>query len=313
MTSNGPSRTFTREAVEAWLGRLSSADWETNIPKTQLQEGRKFYREGMLSTVDLQSGQAVVTQKVNREETYSVIEWNGKGPEIRTSVEDEDFGLVLATAGLYEIEELIAEIHEDAPLFDDLPTPEDEEEETEVHLSAEDEPEEGNTSNQVPLLILLEVSNKNGLTATPMWKKGKKERIPAYGNKEQEEIEQADRPALMRFVAEAGERGFEFEKAKEFFPKSKLNSVEAPARDFQEVLAGRADGNITSSTEANKLVIKYPQLAIVPDGEKNPAFLAMMVPKGDDKWNNYVNDWIKEKKSSGFFTKLLAKYNLKSL
>ena len=103
------------------------------------------------------------------------------------------------------------------------------------------------------------------------------------------------------------------EKAKEFFPKSKLNSVEAPARDFQEVLAGRADGNITSSTEANKLVIKYPQLVIVPDGEKNPAFLAMMVPKDDDKWNRYVNDWIKKKKSSGFFTKLLSKYNLKSL
>jgi len=103
------------------------------------------------------------------------------------------------------------------------------------------------------------------------------------------------------------------EKAKEFFLKSKLNSVEAPARDFQEVLAGRADGNITSSTEANKLVITYPQLAIVPDGEKNPAFLAMMVPKGDEAWKNYVNDWIKKKKSSGFFTKLLAKYNLKSL
>ena len=103
------------------------------------------------------------------------------------------------------------------------------------------------------------------------------------------------------------------EKAKEFFPKSKLNSVEAPARDFQEVLAGRADGNITSSTEANKLVITYPQLAIVPDGEKNPAFLAMMVPKGDDEWINYVNSWINKKKASGFFTKLLTKYNLKSL
>ena len=103
------------------------------------------------------------------------------------------------------------------------------------------------------------------------------------------------------------------EKAKEFFPKSKLTSVEAPARDFQEVLAGRADGNITSSTEANKLVIKYPQLAIVPDGEKNPAFLAMMTPKGDEVWINYVNDWISKKKKSGFFTKLLKKYNLKSL
>ncbi len=103
------------------------------------------------------------------------------------------------------------------------------------------------------------------------------------------------------------------EKAKEFFPKSKLKSIEAPARDFQEVLAGRADGNITSSTEANKLVIKYPQLAIVPDGEKNPAFLAMMVAKDDKVWNDYVSKWIKSKKSSGFFKSLLAKYNLKSL
>ena len=103
------------------------------------------------------------------------------------------------------------------------------------------------------------------------------------------------------------------EKAKEFFPKSKLKSVESPARDFQEVLSGRADGNITSSTEANKLIITYPQLAIVPDGEKNPAFLAMMVNKDDSIWNDYVNEWIKNKKASGFFDNLLAKYNLKSL
>jgi cyclohexadienyl dehydratase len=103
------------------------------------------------------------------------------------------------------------------------------------------------------------------------------------------------------------------EKAKEFFPKSKLKSVESPARDFQEVLAGRADGNITSSTEANKLIITYPELAIVQDGEKNPAFLAMMVNKNDKVWNDYVNEWIKNKKASGFFNNLLAKYNLKSL
>ena len=103
------------------------------------------------------------------------------------------------------------------------------------------------------------------------------------------------------------------EKAKEFFPKSKLRSIEAPARDFQEVLAGRADGNITSSLEAKKLIIKYPQLAIVPDGGKNPAFLAMMVPKGDKVWNDYVSNWIKRKQISGFFMTLEAKYNLKSL
>ena len=103
------------------------------------------------------------------------------------------------------------------------------------------------------------------------------------------------------------------EKAKEFFPKSKLNSVEAPARDFQEVLAGRADGHITSSTEANKLVIKYPQLAIVQDGGKNPAALAMMVDQSDQVWMNYINQWIEIKKTSGFFETLLGKYELKSL
>jgi len=80
-----------------------------------------------------------------------------------------------------------------------------------------------------------------------------------------------------------------------------------------DILVYNSDGNITSSTEANKLVIKYPQLAIVPDGEKNPAFLAMMVGKNDDKWRKYVNDWINKKKKSGFFKELLAKYNLKSL
>ena len=231
MTSNGPSRTFTREAVEAWLARLSTADWETNIPKTQLQEGRKFYREGMLSTIDLQSGQAVVTQKVNREETYSVIEWNGKGPEIRTSVEDEEFGIVLATAGLYEIEELIAEIHEDDPLLDDLEAPEDEQKQPDPPPAAEDEPQEEKSPDQIPLHILLEVSNKNGLTATPMWQKDAKEKIPAYGKTALEEIERADRPALMRFVAEAGERGFVFDKVKGVFSMKDWKKVALLAED----------------------------------------------------------------------------------
>ena len=39
-------------------------------------------------------------------------------PEIRTSMDDEQLGVVLATAGLYEIEELIAEIQEDDPFLE---------------------------------------------------------------------------------------------------------------------------------------------------------------------------------------------------
>ena len=39
----------------------------------------------------------------------------------------------------------------------------------------------------------------------------------------------------------------------------------------------------------------------------------MMVNKDDKVWNDYVNEWIKSKKTSGFFNNLLGKYNLKSL
>ena len=103
------------------------------------------------------------------------------------------------------------------------------------------------------------------------------------------------------------------EMAKKIFVKSKLKSIEAPARDFQEVLSGRADGHITSSTEANKLVITYPQLAIVPDGGKNPAVLAILIDQSDQVWLNYVNHWIEIKKAVGFFDNLLKKYGMKSL
>ena len=120
MIKNGPARTFTRNAVEAWLFRLSDCDWERFIDKQHLQMGRSFYREGVLSSLDIQSTQIIVTQKIDRVETYSVIEWNEKKPEIRTSSLDDCIGIGLGTAGLYEIEELVAEIHQEDPLLEQL-------------------------------------------------------------------------------------------------------------------------------------------------------------------------------------------------
>ena len=117
MISNGPSRTFTQEAVEAWFRRLCTTEWEKKFTDEQLKSAQKFYREGYLSTIDIQENQAIVTKKINREETYSVVEWIGQGPEIRTSLDDEEIGIALATAGLYEIEELISELQEDDPLL----------------------------------------------------------------------------------------------------------------------------------------------------------------------------------------------------
>ena len=101
--------------------------------------------------------------------------------------------------------------------------------------------------------------------------------------------------------------------AKDFFPKAKITSIESPARDFQEVLSGRADVSMTSNIEAAALVEQYKELAIIPVKEqRNPTPLAWLLPQDDQVWINYINHWIELKKSHGFFNKLKAKWNLQN-
>ncbi|MGI9363839.1 MAG: transporter substrate-binding domain-containing protein [Rhizobiaceae bacterium] len=101
-------------------------------------------------------------------------------------------------------------------------------------------------------------------------------------------------------------------QVKQYFPNSTHQIVEAPARDFQEVLAGRADAHITSNVEALKLVEKYPQMMIVPvSAPKSPTPIAMLLPQADQVWINYVNTWISLKTERGFFDELGRKWRLK--
>ena len=100
-------------------------------------------------------------------------------------------------------------------------------------------------------------------------------------------------------------------QVKQFFPNAKYKIVEAPARDFQEVLAGRADAHITSNVEAYKLVAKYPEMTVVPvSAPKAPTPIAMLLPQADQVWINYVNTWIALKTERGFFADLGRKWQL---
>jgi len=101
------------------------------------------------------------------------------------------------------------------------------------------------------------------------------------------------------------------QQVKSFFPDAKHKIIEAPARDFQEVLAGRADAHITSNVEAYKLVAKYPQMMVVPvEQGRARTPIAMLVPQDDQVWINYMNTWIKLKKERGFFDELAVKWQL---
>ena len=101
------------------------------------------------------------------------------------------------------------------------------------------------------------------------------------------------------------------QQVREFFPNATHRIVEAPARDFQEVLSGRADAHITSNVEARKLVAKYPELMIVPvvtPRARTP--IAMLAPQDDQVWLNYLNTWIKLQQDRGLFDELAEKWQL---
>ncbi len=101
---------------------------------------------------------------------------------------------------------------------------------------------------------------------------------------------------------------------KDFFPSAQHIVIEAPARDFQELLARRADVSVTSNVEAATLVEKFKQLAIVPVKEpRKPTPIAMLLPQDDQVWINYINHWVELKKTQGFFKKTAEKWGLKSL
>ncbi len=98
---------------------------------------------------------------------------------------------------------------------------------------------------------------------------------------------------------------------KEWFPEADIKVVEAPARGYQEVLAGRADVFVTSNIEGATLTAEHDTIVQIPvDAPRAPAPIAMLLPQDDQVWINYVNNWVKVKKVKGFFATTAEKWGL---
>ena len=95
-----------------------------------------------------------------------------------------------------------------------------------------------------------------------------------------------------------------------WFPDADIKVVEAPARGFQEVLAGRADVFITSNIEGSTLVEKFGVVRVKNAEPRSPTPIAMLLPQADQVWINYVNNWVKVKQAKGFFEATKAKWGL---
>jgi superfamily II DNA or RNA helicase len=114
MTTRASSRVYNEAALEAWFANVGF-DWEERFDNAVLRRGREIYRQGLITGVELDQDEAIVNCSFARKDTcYAVIGWGGDGPAVRSSSEDAALGRAVAVAGLYEIEELIAD--EIAPL-----------------------------------------------------------------------------------------------------------------------------------------------------------------------------------------------------
>ncbi len=94
----------------------------------------------------------------------------------------------------------------------------------------------------------------------------------------------------------------DFVKSK--LPNAKRKEVESPARDWQELLAGRVDVTISSTLEAGKLSATHERLKIPFNETANSLPLSFMVRQDDQVWLNFVNNWMRMKHEIGFFKEL---------
>ncbi len=97
---------------------------------------------------------------------------------------------------------------------------------------------------------------------------------------------------------------------REWFPNADIKVVEAPARGYQEVIAGRADVFVTSNIEGSTLKEKFDVVNVSNAAARAPSPLAMLLPQADQVWINYVNNWVKLKQLKGFFAATAEKWGL---
>ncbi len=222
MPARPPKRIYRAGALESWFQRLT-APWETLFTAEVLDRGRAWYRQGCVREMELTEGDAIIHGRVGERESYVVLEWPEGKLHVRASAVGEDEGRSLAVAGLYEIEELVAE--EASPLPQDKrnaakngngqpngngksngngPAPATE---------AKAPPALAPAANGAPCrqLILVLSVNDAGVALEAFWAKDKDARQPAFGKgAEGLELSAAEREKVIRLASLARRASFHF-------------------------------------------------------------------------------------------------------
>ena len=202
------SVSFTPEALELWFEKLT-LDWEASFNVEELLRGREIYHSDEISSLDLDTSEAIVSRRIERRDQYSVIEWNKGGLEVRSSTRDKFLGRSLAVAGLYEIGELVCEEISNLPADPPKKKPAAKPLEDEVEKTIAPEP---NENRNAPHLRLCFRMKERGLACKPIWvSQGSNDReLSAFGKDAAPKPRGAEREALVRLADLAGKAQFQF-------------------------------------------------------------------------------------------------------
>jgi hypothetical protein len=217
MSSRACSRVYNESTLERWFEYVV-LEWEGHFSEAELERGREIYRLGQITGLELGAEDAVVNCAFARKDTcYAVVEWVDEAIKVRASTEDLATGRAVAVAGMYEVEELIAD--EIAPLpytpkakpLEAIPK----EDAKGDKAATKAKQKEKQRAPERALRVCFE-GRGTGLRMKAFWEKGTGKRISAM-SESGAAADSEERELLVRFTVLAKEAGFSYRRSQRDF------------------------------------------------------------------------------------------------
>ncbi len=179
-----------------------------------------MYRQREIREIAVFEAEATVYGEWAGEAAHAVLGWQDGRLVWRTTLERPLWGETLAVAGLYEVEELIADELADRALYEPGIAKEKPAEEPARAEEISPQPASGSEKKTSPKetpareLVLCFSANGSGILCVPEWVEGGgKRRIAAYGERAlpAAELELKERESLLRLATHARKGGFAFD------------------------------------------------------------------------------------------------------
>lgn len=202
-------RSYDRAALEEWFENFDFS-WESKFSLCELKAGRKLYTEGAVRELELRKNYASANLKFeDGAMRYCVIDFDKGSFAVRGSSGDDFTDSSCAVAGLYEVEELMA---------DELPplkfyAPQKADAETVPEEKASPPSECGKTAEEGAMKLSLAFKLKrDGLAFASYWKTPSGQK-PAFGDSAilADSLNKKEREKLVRLASFARKAGFSYD------------------------------------------------------------------------------------------------------